>query len=116
MAISAVARGPGYPLGAAGWRIGGKVGRDKLLTEGAADGVLAVFGNDRCNRRQLVDLGAAQGRGIGQVVGQGGLAAWTMLRLKLNWVMHLLGRDEWALVALVPELATGFAPTWGTRG
>ena len=78
--------------------------------------MLTILGNDRCNRRQFVDLGAAQRPGIRQVVWQGRLAAWTVLRLKLNWVLHLLGRDEWELVPLVTELATGFAPTWGTWG
>jgi hypothetical protein len=104
MAISAVARGPGYPLGAARRGIGWQIGRHHLLTLRATDGVLAIFGNDRVNGRQLPDLGAAQWRDIRQVGGQRRLAGRTLLRLELNRVMHLVGRDKRALVALVTQL------------
>jgi len=110
-----VARGPGYPLGAARRGIRWQFSRDDLPTLRAADGVLAVLGNDWFQRRQFPNLGAAQRRDIRQVRGQRRLTGRALLRLKLNRVMHLIRRDQRTLMARVTNLTAGFAPACRPR-
>ena len=77
--------------------------------------MLAIFDNDRFNRRQLPDLGAAQRRDIGQVGWQRRLTGRTLVGQELNGLMHLVSWDEGALVPIVTELSACWAPARGSR-
>lgn len=92
------------------------LGCDQRGALGTADAMVVVLGHYGPERRDVPDLLTTRRRSIGQILGQGLLTLRASLWMMGDDFINLLGRQRFAVVALVPRLPTAWTTARRARG